>query len=347
MANILVTGGAGYIGSHTCLELLCAGHNVVVVDNLQIGSLEALARVQALAQRSLVFIQCDIRHAAGLDAVFSQYAIDAVIHFAGLKAVSESMDSPLPYFDQNIAGSIALLQAMQRAGVFTLVFSSSAAVYGADSPLPYHEAMRLDLPYSNYGFSKWAIEQVLERTALAWAQWSIALLRYFNPVGAHSSGQIGEDPKGVPFNLVPYLTQVAAGRREKLFIYGSDYSTGDGTCERDFIHVVDLARAHVLALENRLSCKGCRAWNIGAGLPVSVLKIKNTFEAVNGVYIPFEYAARRPGDLAVMYADCRRAWSELGWRAELTLEEMLRDSWTWQRNNPYGYLLDYAKSHIA
>ncbi|WKT73396.1 UDP-glucose 4-epimerase GalE [Acinetobacter variabilis] len=337
MAKILVTGGAGYIGSHTCLELLNTGHDVVVLDNLSNSSVESLNRVQRLAQKSLKFVEGDIRDSQILDQIFQENTIDAVIHFAGLKAVGESQQIPLKYFENNISGSISLVQAMERAGVFCLVFSSSATVYGELNPSPYQEDMPLGMPTNNYGYTKMVVEQLLEKTAQANSQWSIALLRYFNPVGAHKSGQIGEDPQGIPNNLMPFVTQVAVGRREKLSIFGHDYPTEDGTCERDFIHVVDLAKAHVLAIQNRLQQTGCRAWNIGTGKPISVLAIKNTFEQVNGINIAFEYAPRRAGDLASFYADSRRATEELGWTAAYTLEDMLADSWNWQRQNPHGY----------
>ncbi|WP_180104982.1 UDP-glucose 4-epimerase GalE [Acinetobacter sp. YH12108] len=337
MAKILVTGGAGYIGSHTCLELLNTGHDVVVLDNLSNSSVESLNRVQQLAQKSLKFVEGDIRDSQILDQIFQENTIDAVIHFAGLKAVGESQQIPLAYFDNNISGSISLVQAMERAGVFCLVFSSSATVYGELNPSPYQEDMPLGMPTNNYGYTKMVVEQLLEKTAQANSQWSIALLRYFNPVGAHKSGQIGEDPQGIPNNLMPFVTQVAVGRREKLSIFGHDYPTEDGTCERDFIHVVDLAKAHVLAIQNRLQQTGCRAWNIGTGKPISVLAIKNTFEQVNGINIAFEYAPRRAGDLASFYADSRRATEELGWTAAYTLEDMLADSWNWQKQNPHGY----------
>lgn len=337
MAKILVTGGAGYIGSHTCLELLNTGHDVVVLDNLSNSSVESLNRVQRLAQKSLKFVEGDIRNSQILDRIFQENTIDAVIHFAGLKAVGESQQIPLKYFENNISGSISLVQAMERAGVFCLVFSSSATVYGELNPSPYQEDMPLGMPTNNYGYTKMVVEQLLEKTAQANSQWSIALLRYFNPVGAHKSGQIGEDPQGIPNNLMPFVTQVAVGRREKLSIFGHDYPTEDGTCERDFIHVVDLAKAHVLAIQNRLQQTGCRAWNIGTGKPISVLAIKNTFEQVNGINIAFEYAPRRAGDLASFYADSRRATEELGWTAAYTLEDMLADSWNWQRQNPHGY----------
>lgn len=337
MAKILVTGGAGYIGSHTCLELLNTGHEVVVLDNLSNSSVESLNRVQQLAQKSLKFVEGDIRDSQILDRIFQENTIDAVIHFAGLKAVGESQQIPLKYFENNISGSISLVQAMERAEVFCLVFSSSATVYGEFNPSPYQEDMPLGMPTNNYGYTKMVVEQLLEKTAQANPQWSIALLRYFNPVGAHKSGQIGEDPQGIPNNLMPFVTQVAVGRREKLSIFGHDYPTEDGTCERDFIHVVDLAKAHVLAIQNRLQQTGCRAWNIGTGKPISVLVIKNTFEQVNGINIAFEYAPRRAGDLASFYADSRRATEELGWTAAYTLEDMLADSWNWQKQNPHGY----------
>jgi len=337
MAKILVTGGAGYIGSHTCVELLNAGHEVVVLDNLCNSAAESLNRVQQLTQKSLTFIQGDIRDAQLLDQVFQQHSIDAVIHFAGLKAVGESQQIPLAYFDNNIAGSISLVQAMQRAQVFKLVFSSSATVYGENNPSPLNEEMPTGIPTNNYGYTKLIVEQLLEKLAVADERWSIALLRYFNPVGAHKSGQIGEDPLGIPNNLMPFVTQVAVGLREKLSIFGHDYDTADGTCERDFIHVVDLAKAHVLAIQNRLKHQGCRAWNIGTGQPISVLTLKDTFEKVNQIQIPFEFAARRDGDLASFYADNARAVKELGWTPEYGLEDMLADSWKWQKQNPKGY----------
>lgn len=337
MANILVTGGAGYIGSHTCVELLNAGHSVVVLDNLSNSSAESLARVQQLTGKTLQFIQGDIRDAAALDAVFAQHQIDAVIHFAGLKAVGESQQIPLSYFDNNIAGSISLMQAMQRAHVFKLVFSSSATVYDEANISPLNEDMPTGMPSNNYGYTKLIVEQLLQKAALADARWSIALLRYFNPVGAHKSGCIGEDPQGIPNNLMPYVTQVAVGRREKLSIFGQDYATPDGTGVRDYIHVVDLANAHLCALNNRLKAQGCRAWNIGTGNGISVLQVKNTFEQVNGVQIPFEFAPRREGDVATSFADNSRAVQELGWTPQYGLEDMLADSWNWQKQNPNGY----------
>ena len=337
MAKILVTGGAGYIGSHTCVELLNAGHEVVVLDNLCNSAAESLNRVQQLTQKSLTFIQGDIRDAQLLDQVFQQHSIEAVIHFAGLKAVGESQQIPLAYFDNNIAGSISLVQAMQRAQVFKLVFSSSATVYGENNPSPLNEEMPTGMPTNNYGYTKLIVEQLLEKLSVADERWSIALLRYFNPVGAHKSGQIGEDPQGIPNNLMPFVTQVAVGRREKLSIFGHDYDTVDGTGVRDYIHVVDLANAHLCALNNRLTAQGCRAWNIGTGNGISVLQVKDTIEQVNGVAIAFELAPRREGDVATCFADNTRAVQELGWQPQYGLEDMLADSWNWQKQNPNGY----------
>ncbi|MBB4835268.1 UDP-glucose 4-epimerase GalE [Acinetobacter schindleri] len=337
MAKVLVTGGAGYIGSHTCLELLNAGHEVVVLDNLSNSSKESLNRVQALASKSLDFIQGDILDQNILNQIFSTYQIDAVIHFAGLKAVGESQQIPLTYFENNISGSISLVQAMQRAGIFRLVFSSSATVYDEANISPLNEDMPTGMPSNNYGYTKLIVEQLLQKLSASDDRWSIALLRYFNPVGAHKSGQIGEDPQGIPNNLMPYVTQVAVGRREKLSIFGDDYDTVDGTGVRDYIHVVDLANAHLCALTNRLQAQGCRAWNIGTGQGYSVLQIKNTFEQVNEVQIPFEIALRREGDVATSFADNTRAIKELGWQPKYGLEDMLADSWNWQKRNPQGY----------
>lgn len=337
MAKILVTGGAGYIGSHTCVELLNVGHDVIVFDNLSNSSEESLRRVQKLANRSLVFVQGDIRDVNALDQLFKNHEIEAVIHFAGLKAVGESQEKPLIYFDNNIAGSIQLVKAMEKAGIYTLVFSSSATVYDEVNISPLNENMPTGIPSNNYGYTKLIVEQLLQKLSLANPKWSIALLRYFNPVGAHKSGQIGEDPQGIPNNLMPYVTQVAVGRREKLSIYGNDYDTVDGTGVRDYIHVVDLANAHLCALNNRLSTQGCRAWNIGTGNGCSVLEVKDTFEKVNGVSVAYEFAPRRSGDVAISFADNTRAITELGWQPQYTLEDMLTDSWNWQNKNPNGY----------
>ena len=337
MAKILVTGGAGYIGSHTCVELLNSGHEVVVLDNLCNSSEESLNRVQQLTGKTLAFVEGDIRDAQVLDQVFQQYPIDAVIHFAGLKAVGESQQIPLTYFDNNIAGSISLVRAMERAEVFNLVFSSSATVYDEANTSPLNEEMPTGMPSNNYGYTKLIVEQLLQKLSTADERWSIALLRYFNPVGAHKSGRMGEDPQGIPNNLMPYVTQVAVGRREKLSIFGQDYDTVDGTGVRDYIHVVDLANAHLCALNNRLNAQGCRAWNIGTGNGSSVLQVKNTFEKVNGIAVAFEFAPRREGDVATSFADNARAVSELGWTPQYALEDMLADSWNWQKQNPNGY----------
>lgn len=337
MAKILVTGGAGYIGSHTCIELLNSAHEVVVLDNLLNSAEESLHRVQELTGKALVFVEGDIRDGHTLDQIFTQHQIDAVIHFAGLKAVGESQHIPLTYFDHNIAGSLSLVKAMERANVFNLVFSSSATVYDEANCSPLNEDMPTGMPSNNYGYTKLIVEQLLQKLSSADTRWSIALLRYFNPVGAHKSGRIGEDPQGIPNNLMPYVTQVAVGRRDKLSIFGQDYDTVDGTGVRDYIHVVDLAVAHLCALNNRLKAKGCRAWNIGTGNGSSVLQVKNTFEQVNGVTIPFEIVPRREGDVATSFADNTRAVAELGWTPQYTLEDMLADSWNWQKQNPNGY----------
>lgn len=337
MAKILVTGGAGYIGSHTCIQLLSAGHEVVVLDNLSNSSVESLARVQALAAKTLDFVEGDILDQQILDQIFQHHSIDAVIHFAGLKAVGESQKEPLKYFENNISGSISLVKAMERAQVFKLVFSSSATVYDEANISPLNETMPTGMPSNNYGYTKLIVEQLLEKLALADERWSIALLRYFNPVGAHQSGQMGEDPQGIPNNLMPYVTQVAVGRRDKLSIFGNDYDTVDGTGVRDYIHVVDLANAHLCALNHRLKTQGCRAWNIGTGNGISVKQIRDTFEKVNGVDIPFEYVPRREGDVATSFADNARAVAELDWQPQYGLEDMLKDSWNWQKQNPNGY----------
>lgn len=337
MAKILVTGGAGYIGSHTCVELLQAGHEVIVFDNLSNSSEESLNRVQDIAKKSLTFVQGDIRNADELDRVFENHSIDAVIHFAGLKAVGESQEKPLIYFDNNIAGSVQLVNSMEKASVSTLVFSSSATVYDEANISPLNEDMPTGIPSNNYGYTKLIVEQLLQKLSASNPEWSIALLRYFNPVGAHKSGRIGEDPQGIPNNLMPYVTQVAVGRREKLSIYGNDYDTVDGTGVRDYIHVVDLANAHLCALNNRLQSKGCRAWNIGTGNGSSVLQVKDTFEQVNGIPVAFEFVARRAGDVATSFADNSRAVAELGWQPQYDLEDMLADSWNWQKQNPNGY----------
>ena len=316
---------------------MSAGHEVVVLDNLSNSSVESLARVQALAAKTLDFVEGDILDQQILDQIFQHHSIDAVIHFAGLKAVGESQKEPLKYFENNISGSISLVKAMERAQVFKLVFSSSATVYDEANISPLNETMPTGMPSNNYGYTKLIVEQLLEKLSAADERWSIALLRYFNPVGAHQSGQIGEDPQGIPNNLMPYVTQVAVGRRDKLSIFGNDYDTVDGTGVRDYIHVVDLANAHLCAFNHRLKTQGCRAWNIGTGNGISVKQIRDTFERVNGIEIPFEYVPRREGDVATSFADNARAVAELDWQPQYGLDDMLKDSWNWQKQNPNGY----------
>ena len=319
---------------------MSAGHDVVVLDNLSNSSVESLARVQTLAAKKLDFVEGDILDQQILDQIFQHHSIDAVIHFAGLKAVGESQKEPLKYFENNISGSISLVKAMERAQVFKLVFSSSATVYDEANISPLNETMPTGMPSNNYGYTKLIVEELLEKLSAADERWSIALLRYFNPVGAHQSGQIGEDPQGIPNNLMPYVTQVAVGRRDKLSIFGNDYETVDGTGVRDYIHVVDLANAHLCALNHRLKTQVCRAWNIGTGNGISVKQIRDTFERVNGIEIPFEYVPRREGDVATSFADNARAVAELDWQPQYGLEDMLKDSWNWQKQNPNGFTKD-------
>ncbi|TLF45915.1 UDP-glucose 4-epimerase GalE [Halomonas urmiana] len=333
---ILVTGGAGYIGSHTVVELLQEGYDVVVLDNLVNGAREALYRVEAITGKAVRFIEGDVRDRALLDGVFAEHAIEAVIHFAGLKAVGESVEQPLAYYDTNVHGSIVLCQAMAAAGVYRLVFSSSATVYGPDAPVPYVETMPRGRTSNPYGSSKAMVEQALTDLCRADARWSVALLRYFNPIGAHPSGQIGEDPRGIPNNLMPFIAQVAVGRRPELSIFGDDYPTEDGTCVRDYLHVMDLADGHVASLSS-LEAPGVHVYNLGTGQGVSVLEMVTTFERVTGQRVPYRIAPRRDGDLAAFWADASKAERELGWRAERGLETMLRDTWRWQEQNPQGY----------
>lgn len=334
--NILVTGGAGYIGSHTVLELLTSGHNVVVLDNLCNASAESLKRVEQLTGKAVTFYKADIRDRAALDKVFKSHRIDAVIHFAGLKAVGESVAKPLDYYSVNVGGSVVLAQAMAQAGVTKLIFSSSATVYGEDAPVPYKETMPRGKTSNPYGTSKAMIEQILTDISIADPQWSVVLLRYFNPVGAHPSGQIGEDPQGIPNNLMPFIAQVAVGRRECLSIFGDDYDTEDGTCERDYVHVVDLAKGHVSALQ-ATERSGTHIYNLGTGTGTSVKQMVEAFERVTGVTIPYQIAPRRAGDLPAFWADASKAGKELGWCAELGIEDMMRDTWRWQQSNPKGY----------
>lgn len=334
--KVLLTGGAGYIGSHTAVECLAAGHEVVVFDNLSNSSPMSLDRVAQIAGKSVTFVQGDIRERAALRALFARHAIDAVVHFAGLKAVGESVEKPLLYYDNNIAGSIALFEEMTAAGVKSVVFSSSATVYGDPATVPITE----DFPLSAtnpYGRSKLFIEEMLRDIALADAGWNIALLRYFNPVGAHESGLIGEDPRGIPNNLMPYVAQVAVGRRPQLSVFGGDYPTPDGTGVRDYIHVVDLARGHVAALNKLLKLGGVQTWNLGTGRGVSVLDMVHAFEAASGKPVPYQIVARRAGDVAQCWADPSRAARDLDWRAEYDLPRMCADAWRWQQGNPDGY----------
>ena len=342
---ILVTGGAGYIASHTCIELLQAGYAVLAIDNLSNSSEESLKRVQKITGKTLTFIKGDVRDASLMKQIFQEYKISAVIHFAGLKAVGESCAIPLEYYDNNINSTLVLAQAMQKAGCKKLVFSSSATVYGNPEELPLTEDMPLSAT-NPYGRSKLIIEEILRDLPAADAinkastPWSIALLRYFNPVGAHESGLIGEDPSDTPNNLMPFITQTAIGRREKLAVFGNDYDTVDGTGVRDYIHVIDLALGHVKAVDKLLSSdgiNGVQAYNLGTGNGISVLEMINAFAKVNDVSVPYEIVPRRPGDIAACYADVSRAKNELNWQATRQLNEMVKDSWHWQSNNPRGY----------
>lgn len=338
MANVLVTGGAGYIGTHTCVELLAAGHEVVVLDNFVNSKPEALRRVEEIAGRKLMaFHQADVRDREALRKVFSTHAIDAVIHFAALKAVGESVAKPLMYYDNNIAGTVALADVMSEAGVKTLVFSSSATVYGDPASVPIREDFPTG-PTNPYGRTKWMMEFVLSDLAAADKDWRVALLRYFNPVGAHPSGRIGEDPNGIPNNLMPFVSQVAVGKRAKLSVFGGDYATPDGTGVRDYIHVVDLARGHVQALDRLAQKPGVLTVNLGTGVGYSVLDVVRAFEDASGKPVPYEIVARRAGDVAQCYADPAMAAEELGWRAERGIAEMCADSWRWQSANPDGYV---------
>jgi len=334
--NILVTGGAGYIGSHTVVELLQAGYAVVVYDNFSNSSPEALKRVEQISGKSVQLIRADVRDRSALDAAFKAHRIDAVIHFAGLKAVGESVETPLAYYQNNFAGSATLCEAMSAAGVKRLVFSSSATVYGDPQSLPIRE----DAPTgatNPYGKTKLFIEEMLRDLQASDPEWRIALLRYFNPVGAHVSGLIGEDPQGIPNNLFPFIAQVAVGQRQRLSVFGGDYPTPDGTGVRDYIHVVDLAKGHLCALQRLAQKSGCLAVNLGTGQGYSVLEMVKAFSQASGREIPYQIVQRRPGDIASCYADPALAQRELGWSAEKGLAEMCGDGWRWQMNNPKGY----------
>ena len=334
--KVLVTGGAGYIGSHTCLELLKAGYEVVVVDNLSNSKEESLRRVQELAGRALEFYRVDLLDRAALDAVFQRHKIESVIHFAGLKAVGESVSVPLRYYQNNVAGTLVLCEVMQAHGVKDLVFSSSCTVYGQPQRVPITE----DFPLSAtnpYGRSKLMIEDILRDLYVADDSWKIALLRYFNPVGAHPSGRIGEDPRGIPNNLMPFIAQVAVGRLERLSVFGGDYPTPDGTGVRDYIHVVDLALGHIAAVQKLAQNPGVAAYNLGTGQGYSVLEMVAAFERACGKPIPYQIVGRRPGDIGETYADPSWALRQLGWSARLGLDEMCADVWRWQSQNPDGY----------
>jgi UDP-glucose 4-epimerase len=333
---ILVTGGAGYIGSHTCVELLQAGYELVVVDNLCNSRVEALRRVQQLSGKEFPFYETDLRDKEKIEAVFANHPIEAVVHFAGLKAVGESVQEPLRYYDNNVGGTVTLCEAMRKHGVHRIVFSSSATVYGTAGRLPLSEEAPLGVT-NPYGRTKLMLEQMLQDLYVSDSRWGIALLRYFNPVGAHESGRIGEDPSGIPNNLMPYITQVAAGRLQELRVFGSDYPTIDGTGVRDYIHVVDLARGHVKALQKVLAVPGIEAYNLGTGKGCSVLQLVAAFERASGIRIPYTIAARRPGDVAASFADPAKAWRELGWKAGKSIADMCRDAWRWQAANPNGY----------
>lgn len=336
--RILVTGGAGYIGSHTLIELYKAGHTAVVVDNLCNSSSESLRRVGLIIGQEIPFYQVDIRDREGLDKVLDAHKdIECCIHFAGLKAVGESVSKPLEYYENNINGTLVLLDSMRRHNVKNIIFSSSATVYGNPAMIPITEECPKGECTNPYGQTKSMLEQVLTDLQKADPEWNVVLLRYFNPIGAHESGTIGENPNGIPNNLMPYVTQVAVGKRPELGVFGNDYDTPDGTGVRDYIHVVDLARGHVCALEAVKRCCGLAIYNLGTGKGYSVLDIVNTFQRVNDVRIPYSIKPRRPGDIATCYSDPAKAFRELGWKAQYGIEEMCRDSWRWQKNNPDGF----------
>ena len=333
---ILITGGAGYIGSHTCLEMLNAGYEVVVIDNLDNSSEESLRRVEDITGKSLKFYQEDVRDKDALRKIFTENRIEAIIHFAGLKAVGESVREPVRYYDNNLISTLALLEVMTDFSVKKIVFSSSATVYGVATEMPLTEGMPLGA-INPYGRTKLFIEEMLRDLFVADPEWSIALLRYFNPIGAHKSGRIGEDPKGIPNNLMPYISQVAVGKLEKLHVFGNDYHTVDGTGVRDYIHVVDLAVGHVKATDWVLKETGCEAFNLGTGNGTSVLQLRDAFVEMTGVDVPYVIDPRRPGDPDEVYADASKANKTLGWKAQYGVKEMCEDTWRWQKNNPNGY----------
>ena len=334
--RVLVTGGAGYIGSHTLVELLSADHKVMVVDNFANASPAALNRVERLTNKTFETVEASIGDQSSIHQVFQEFRPDAVIHFAGLKAVGQSEEQPLVYYDNNVTGTLHLLKAMDASGCQKIIFSSSATVYGTPHYLPYDEAHPIE-PVNPYGRTKYFIEEIIKDWAAVDASRSALLLRYFNPVGAHISGQIGEDPMGIPNNLMPYIQQVAVGRREKLQVFGHDYDTPDGTGVRDYIHVTDLAKGHVAALNYCAKNQGVEAVNLGTGQGYSVLEIIAAFERASGQTIPYEFAPRRKGDIAMFYADPEKAKTMLGWQAAMTLDDMAQDSWRWIAENPQGY----------
>ena len=334
---ILITGGCGYIGSHTAIEMLNAGYEIIIVDNYYNSKPEALRRIKELSGKDFKFYQCDIRDADGLSRIFKENSVDAVIHFAGLKAVGESVQKPLTYYDNNVGGTVTLCSVMAEAGCKRIVFSSSATVYGMNNPSPLKEDMPTGAVTNPYGRTKYVIEEILKDTCVSDGGWTAVLLRYFNPIGAHISGRIGEDPNGIPNNLMPYISQVAIGKLAKLSVFGNDYDTHDGTGVRDYIHVVDLALGHVKAVEYALKHIGADVFNLGTGIGYSVLDIVNAFEEVNGVKVPYVIAPRRAGDIATCYSDPSKAAKILGWKATHTIKDMCRDSWRWQSNNPKGY----------
>ncbi len=333
---VLVTGGTGYIGAHTCVELLRAGHDVVALDNFSNSKRQVLPRIRELAGKDMRFYEADLLDPGQVERVFQECEIDAVVHFAGLKAVGESVAQPVRYYHNNVTGTLVLCETMARHGVRRLVFSSSATVYGASEAVPFKEDLPL-APVNPYGGTKEMIERILRDLHQADGRWSVALLRYFNPVGAHPSGRIGEDPNGVPNNLMPYVTQVAVGKLRELSVYGDDFETRDGTGVRDYIHVVDLAQGHLKALEKVAAGTGVGAYNLGTGTGYSVLELVRAFERASGVRVPYQVVGRRPGDAAVSYSDPTKAREELGWSARRGLNEMCADAWRWQAQNPQGY----------
>ena len=329
--KVLVTGGAGYIGSHTCVELLNAGHEVVIIDNFVNSKPEALDSIREITGKDFAFVEADLRDRAAVKALFDAHPVDAVIHFAGLKAVGESVQKPLEYYDNNLGGFFVLAEEMRDHGVKKFVFSSSATVYGMNNPVPFREEMPTSAT-NPYGYTKVMIEQMLKDIAVADPEWSIVMLRYFNPIGAHPSGLIGEDPNGIPNNLLPYVAQVAAGKLKELTVFGDDYDTPDGTGVRDYIHVVDLALGHLAALNYADSHTGAEAINLGTGHGTSVLEIVRAFEKASGRKVPYRIAARRAGDIATCYADTSKAAKLLGWRAERNIDDMCRDGWNFAKN---------------